>query len=42
MTYNEYINNIIDGRGRFNCGEKYHERHHIVPKCLGVLMKPRI
>ena len=35
MTYNEYINNILETRGRFSCGEEYHERHHIVPKCCG-------
>lgn len=35
MTYNEFINNILNVRGRFNCGEKYHERHHIIPKCCG-------
>lgn len=34
-TYNEFINNILNTRGRFNCGEDYHERHHIVPKCCG-------
>lgn len=35
MTYHEFINNIIGTRGRFNCGDEYHERHHIVPKCMG-------
>lgn len=35
ITYEEFINNILDTRGRFNCGEEYHERHHIVPKCMG-------
>ena len=35
MTYKDFIQNILDGRGRFNCGEEYHERHHIIPKCLG-------
>lgn len=35
MTYNEFINNILTTRGRFNCGEEYHERHHITPKCCG-------
>lgn len=33
MTYNEFIQNILDTRGRFNCGEEYHERHHILPRC---------
>lgn len=34
-TYNEFIQNILDTRGRFNCGNEYHERHHITPKCMG-------
>ena len=33
MTYKEFINNILQSRGRFNCGNEYHERHHIIPKC---------
>ena len=35
MTYEEFINNILETRGRFNCGDEYHECHHIVPKCMG-------
>lgn len=35
MTYKEFIDNILETRGRFACGEEYHERHHIVPKCMG-------
>lgn len=35
MTYEEFIQNILDTRGRFACGDEYHERHHILPKCLG-------
>lgn len=35
MAYKEFIDNILQTRGRFNCGEEYHERHHIIPKCLG-------
>jgi hypothetical protein len=35
ITYEEFIQNILDTRGRFNCGDEYHERHHIVPKCMG-------
>ena len=35
MTYNEFIQNILNIRGRFSCGDEYHERHHIVPKCMG-------
>lgn len=34
ITYEEFINNILNTRGRFACGDEYHERHHIVPKCL--------
>lgn len=33
-TYDKFIRNILETRGRFACGEAYHERHHIVPKCL--------
>ena len=35
FTYEEFINNILETRGRFACGDEYHERHHIVPKCMG-------
>lgn len=35
LTYQEFIDNILQTRGRFNCGEEYHERHHIVPRCMG-------
>ena len=35
LTYEKFINNILEARGRFNCGEEYHERHHIVPRCIG-------
>ncbi len=34
-TYEEFINNILNTRGRFACGDVYHERHHIIPKCMG-------
>lgn len=34
-NYEEFITNIIVTRGRFACGEEYHERHHIMPRCLG-------
>ncbi len=34
-TYDEFINNILNTRGRFGCGDAYHERHHIIPKCCG-------
>lgn len=35
LTYEKFIQSILDTRGRFACGEKYHERHHIIPKCVG-------
>ena len=35
ITYNEFIQNILNTRGRFSCGDEYHERHHIIPKCMG-------
>lgn len=34
ITYEDFIQNILDTRGRFACGDEYHERHHIVPKCM--------
>jgi hypothetical protein len=34
-TYEKFINNILETRGRFACGEEYCERHHILPKCMG-------
>ena len=34
MTYREFISNILQTRGRFNCGDEYHERHHITPRCI--------
>lgn len=34
MTYLEFIENILNTRGRFNCGDEYYERHHIVPRCM--------
>ena len=34
MMYEEYINNILESRGRFNC-EGYKEKHHIIPRCKG-------
>ena len=37
LTYDEFINNILETRGRFACGDEYHERHHIVPRCMGGL-----
>lgn len=35
LTYKDFIDSIIQTRGRFACGNEYHERHHIVPKCMG-------
>lgn len=36
MTYNEFIQNILDTRGRFGIPDgEYKERHHIMPKCMG-------
>lgn len=32
--YNQYIDDILYTRGRFNV-DGYKERHHIVPKCMG-------
>lgn len=34
-TYEEFINNILETRGRFACGDEYHETHHILPRCCG-------
>jgi len=40
MTYDDFIQNIINTRGQWNipAGE-YYEAHHIIPKCLGGLPK---
>lgn len=35
MNYKEFIDDIINTRGRHGCGEEYYERHHIVPVCVG-------
>ena len=36
MTYNEFIQNIINTRGQWNIPEgEYYENHHIIPVCLG-------
>ena len=34
QTYEEFIQNILDTRGRHGCGDEYHEEHHIKPKCM--------
>lgn len=33
MTYQEFINDILQTRGRFMDDDEYHERHHITPRC---------
>lgn len=35
MTYEEFIQNILNKRSSTGCGNAYHEKHHIVPRCLG-------
>ena len=35
ITYKDFINNILETRGRFACGEEYYERHHILPRSCG-------
>lgn len=36
LTYDEFIQNILDTRGRFGVPDgEYKERHHILPKCMG-------
>lgn len=34
MTYEKFIDHVLKTRGRFSCGDKYHERHHIIPRCM--------
>ena len=35
MTYEAFIQNILDTRGRFGIPDsEYKERHHIIPKCM--------
>lgn len=33
MTYQAFINNILNTRGRFMNDDEYYERHHIIPRC---------
>ena len=33
MTYQDFIDNILQTRGRFINGDEYHERHHIIHRC---------
>ena len=35
ITYEEFIQNILETRGRFGCGDEYHESHHVAPRCMG-------
>lgn len=35
MTYSEFINSIIEKRGKWGIEKEYWEGHHIIPKCLG-------
>lgn len=35
MTYEKFINDILETRGRHGCYDSYYEKHHIIPKCLG-------
>ena len=35
VTYQQFIERIIKARGRHGCGNEYHEKHHIIPKCIG-------
>ena len=34
-TYENFINNILESRGRNGCGKEYYETHHILPVCCG-------
>lgn len=34
QAYKDFINNILTVRGRFGLSDTYHERHHILPRCL--------
>lgn len=34
MKYQEFIDNILNTRGRFAINDEYHERHHIIPRCM--------
>ena len=36
LTYNEFIQNIINTRGQWNISDnEYFEVHHVIPKCMG-------
>lgn len=43
MTYNEFIQNIIDTRGQWNIPDgEYREGHHIIPRCKGGTGDPKL
>ena len=33
-NYEQFIQRILNKRGRHGCGNEYHEKHHIKPRCL--------
>lgn len=33
--YTQFINNILNKRGRYISDDVYKEKHHIIPKCMG-------
>ena len=33
MKYQEFINNILQTRGRLITSNEYYEKHHIIPRC---------
>lgn len=35
ITYEEFIQNILETRGRCGCSNEYYEKHHVLPKCIG-------
>lgn len=35
VTYENFINNVLQTRGRHGCAGSYYETHHILPKCCG-------
>lgn len=34
LVYKDFIDCILATRGRFGLNDIYHERHHILPRCL--------
>ena len=35
ITYEKFIQNILNTRGRHGCGDEYYEKHHVLPRCMG-------